>query len=129
METQRKEEPTLDFAKEAEDPYNSEDEKNTLLKLDALERQAHAGALFEDLRRHPAWKRVEEYMTNFMNQEQAKVFSDPDGDHRKVIFQVQGMMMLRNWIYAQSAIGQVASKGIADHFKAIAEEKKALGLE
>jgi|SRR5579864_1051327 len=119
----------MDFAKEAEDPYNTEEEKNTLMKLDALERQAHAGALFEDLRRHPAWKKVEEYINNYMQEENTKIFNDPDGDHRKVIFQVQGMTKLRNWIYAQSAIGQVASKAIADHFKAINEEKKALGLE
>ena len=119
----------MDFLKEAEDPYNTEEEKNTLLKLDALERQAHAGALFDDLRRHPAWKKIEEYMTNFMQEEQNRVFGDPDGDHRKVIFQVQGMLKLRNWIYAQSLAGQIASKGIQEHYKDIAEEKKALGLE
>ena len=119
----------MDFAEMAKDEFNTEDEKNALLKLDALERQAHSGALFDDLRRHPAWKKVEEYMNSFMHEEQNKVFNDPDGDHRKVIFQVQGMIKLRNWIYAQSLAGQIASKSIQDHFKTVQEEKNALGLE
>lgn len=119
----------MDYLKEAEDPYNTDDEKKTLLALDSLERQAHAGALFEDLRRHPAWQKVEEYMRNFMTESQNKVFADPDGDHRKVVFQVQGMIKLRNWIFAQSLAGQLASKGIADHFKAVEEEKRSMGIE
>lgn len=119
----------MDFAKEAEDPYNTPDETSILRQLDVLERQAHAGALFEDLRRHPAWMKVEEYMKNFIDEHQKKVFSDPDGDHRKIIFQVQGMVKLRNWIYAQSLAGQIASKAIATHFKSVDEEKRAMGLE
>lgn len=119
----------MDFEEMAKDEFNTDDEKQTLLQLANLEKQAHAGALFEDLRRHPAWQKVEEYMKNFMEEQNRAVFNDPDGDHRKVIFQVQGMIKLRNWIYMQSLAGQVASRGIAQHFKAIEEEKKALGLE
>jgi hypothetical protein len=119
----------MDFAEMAKDEFNTEDQKQILNQLDNLERQAHAGALFEDLRRHPAWKKVEEYIDNFMKESNNKIFADPDGDHRKVIFQVQGVVRLRNWINAQSLGGQIASKAIADHFKAINDEKKALGLE
>lgn len=119
----------VDFAKEAEDPYNTEEEKRILLQLDTLERQAHAGALFEDLRRHPAWHKVEEYMNNFIEQSQKKIFGDPDGDHKKAIFQVQGMITLRNWINAQSIAGQIASKAIADHLKTVQQEKEQLGIE
>jgi hypothetical protein len=119
----------MDFEELAKDPYNLPEETRIANQLANYEKQAHAGALFEDLRRHPAWQKVEEYMRNFMEEQNRLVFGDPDGDHRKVIFQVQGMIKLRNWIYAQSLAGQIASKGIADHFKAVAEEKKALGLE
>jgi hypothetical protein len=119
----------MDFAEMAKDEFNTDDEKSILTKLDVLERQAHAGALFEDLRRHPAWRKVEEYMNAVMDEYQKKVFSDPEGDHRKVIFQVHGMIKMRNWIYAQSLAGQIASRAIAEHFQAVTEEKKALGLE
>lgn len=119
----------MDFGEMAKDEFNTDDEKQTLLKLESLEKQAHAGALFEDLRRHPAWLKVEEYMKNFMEEQNKAIFNDPDGDHRKIIFQVQGMIRLRNWIYMHSLAGQIASKGIAEHFAAIAAEKKDLGLE
>jgi hypothetical protein len=119
----------MDFAEMAKDEFNTEDETKILLQLDNFERQAHAGALFEDLQRHPAWKKVEEYIDNFIKESNNKIFSDPDGDHRKAIFQVQGVVMLRNWINAQKLAGHIAAKGIAAHFKAISDEKKALGLE
>jgi len=119
----------MDFAEMAKDEYNTEEERKTLLNLDSLERQAHAGALFEDFKRHPAWKKVEEYIDGFIAEGQKAIFSDPDGDHRKMIFQVQGMVRIKNWINIQALAGQIASKGIADHFKEVAEEKKALGLE
>ena len=119
----------MDFKEMAADPYNNEEEVKILNQLDNFERQAHAGALFEDLQRHPAWKKVEEYIDNFIKESNAKIFSDPDGDHRKAIFQVQGVVMLRNWINAQKLAGHIAARGIAEHFKAVADEKKALGLE
>lgn len=119
----------VDFAKEAEDPFNSDEEKRILLQLDSLEKQAHIGALFEDLYRHPAWHKVEEYMDNFIEQSQKKIFGDPDGDHKKIIFQVQGMVTLKNWINAQRLAGQIASKTIADHLKTVQQEKEQLGIE
>lgn len=119
----------MDFAKEAADPYNTSEETKILHQLDSLERQAHVGALFEDLRRHPAWQKVEEYMNNQIEQGQKTIFSDPDGDHRKAIFKVQGIIMLRNWINAQSLAGQIASRAIAEHFKAVQDEKQSLGIE
>lgn len=119
----------MDFAKEAEDPYNTDEEKKILLQLDNFERQAHAGALFEDLRRHPAWQKVEEYMKAQIEESQKTIFSDPDGDHRKVIFQIQGIVKLRNWINAQVMAGNIASRGIAEHFKAVQQEKEQLGIE
>lgn len=119
----------MDFKEMASDEFNTEEEKKTLLQLDNLERAAHAGALFEDLKRHPAWRKVEEYMDNVIKESQAQIFNDPDGDHRKAIFQVQGMVKLRNWINAHSLAGQVAGKAIAEHFKAIEDERKALGME
>jgi hypothetical protein len=119
----------MDFQEMAKDEFNTEEETRTLLQLDNFERQAHTGALFEDLQRHPAWRKVEEYIDNFIKESNNKIFSDPDGDHRKAIFQVQGVIMLRNWINAQRLAGHIAAKGIADHFKAISDEKKALGLE
>lgn len=119
----------MDFAEMAKDEWNSEEETNILKRLDSFERQAHAGALFEDLKRHPAWKAVEEHIDSFIKEANNKIFSDPDGDHRKAIFQVQGVVMLRNWINAQSLAGQIAAKGIAEHFKAVSDERKNLGLE
>lgn len=119
----------MDFLKESEDPYNTADETAILRQLDSLEKQSHAGALFEDLRRHPAWMKVEEYMKNQIEESQNKIFSDPEGDHRKVIFQIQGIVKLRNWIHSQSLAGQIASKAIAEHFKAVAAERRSLGME
>jgi hypothetical protein len=119
----------MDFLGMSKDEFLSDDEKQTLVNLDGLERQAHAGALFEDLKRHPAWKAVEEYIDNFIKESQNKIFADADGDHRKVIFQIQGIVRLRNWINAQSLGGQIAAKAIAEHFRLISEEKKSLGLE
>lgn len=119
----------MDYLKAAEDPYNSEEEVKILRQLDGLEKQAHAGALFEDLKRHPAWHKVEEYMTNFITESQNTVFSDPDGDHKKIIFQVQGMVRLRNWINGQSLAGQIASRAINEYFKAVDEDKRSLGIE
>lgn len=119
----------MDFEKEAEDPYNTDDEKKTLLQLANFEKQAHAGALFEDLRRHPAFQKLEEYMKNQIEESQKVIFSDPDGDHRKVIFQIQGMIKVRNWIYAQCLAGQIASRGIQEHFKAVQADKAQLGIE
>jgi hypothetical protein len=118
----------MDFQEMAKDPYNLPEETKILQQLDSLERQAHAGALFEDLRRHPAWQKVEEYMKNYIEESQKKIFQDADGDHRKAIFQVQGMVQLRNWIHGQSLAGQIASRAIAEHFKAVAEEKRSLGI-
>lgn len=118
----------MDFQKEAEDPFNTQDERSILLQLDSLERQSHAGALFEDLKRHPAWRKVEEFMNTFMEESNKKLFNDPDGDHRKVIFQVQGMARLRNWINAQSLAGQIASRAMQEHYKSVEDEKKALGM-
>lgn len=119
----------MDFLEASKDEYNSEEETKILLQLDSFERQAHAGALFEDLKRHPAWKAVEAYMDNLIKEASAQIFNDPDGDHRKMIFQVQGLVKLRNWINAQSLAGQIAAKGIAEHYNAVASERKALGLE
>lgn len=117
------------FEEMSKDPYTSEEEVKILTQLDNFERQAHAGALYEDLQRHPAWRKVEEYIDNFIKEANNKIFSDPDGDHRKAIFQVQGIVMLRNWINAQKLAGQIAARGIAQHFKDISDEKKSLGLE
>lgn len=119
----------MDFGEMAKDPYNSSDETKILQQLESLEKQSHAGALFEDLRRHPAWQKVEEYMKNQIEESQNKIFSDPEGDHRKVIFQIQGIVKLRNWIHAQSLAGQIASRAISEHFKAIEDEKRSLGIE
>ena len=117
------------FLDASKDEYNTEEETKILLQLDSFERQAHAGALFEDLKRHPAWKAVEVYIDNFIKEANSNIFNDPDGDHRKLIFQVQGIVKLRNWINAQSLAGQIAGKAIADHYRTIAEERKSLGLE
>lgn len=119
----------MDFKEMAADPYNLPEEKKILNQLDSLEKQAHAGALFEDLRRHPAWQKIEEYMKNQIEESQNKIFADPEGDHRKVIFQIQGIVKLRNWIHSQSLAGQIASRAIAEHFKAVQEEKRSLGIE
>jgi len=119
----------MDFEKEAADPYNLPEETKILQQLSILEKQAHAGALFEDLRRHPAWQKIEEYMKHFIEESQSSIFKDPDGDHRKMIFQVQGMVRLRNWIHGQSLAGQIASKAIQEHFKAVEEDKRSLGIE
>lgn len=117
------------FQEMAKDEFNSEDETKILLQLDSFERQAHVGALFEDLQRHPAWRKVEDYIDTFIKESNNKIFSDPDGDHRKAIFQVQGIVMLRNWINAQKLAGNIAAKGITEHFKALSDEKRSLGLE
>jgi hypothetical protein len=119
----------MDFGEMAKDPYNLPEETKILQQLESLEKQAHSGALFEDLRRHPAWQKIEEYMKNFIEESQKTVFSDPDGDHRKVIFQVQGMIKMRNWIHAQSLAGQIASRAIQEHFNAVQAEKQQLGIE
>ena len=119
----------MDFEKEAQDPYNSDDEKKILLQLANFEKQSHAGALFEDLYRHPAWQKIEEYMKNQIEESQKVIFNDPDGDHRKVIFQIQGMVKLRNWINAQRLAGQIASKGIQEHFRAVEADKRSMGIE
>jgi len=119
----------MDFAEMAKDPYNLPDEAKILQQLDSLEKQAHTGALFEDLRRHPAWQKIEEYMKNAIEESQRTIFNDADGDHRKVIFQIQGMVKLRNWIHAQSLAGQIASKAIQEHFKAVEDDRRSLGIE
>lgn len=119
----------MDFEAMAKDPYNLPEETKIANQLANLEKAAHAGALFEDLKRHPAWQKVEQYMSNFIEESQSGIFKDPDGDHRKVIFQVQGMVRLRNWVNGQSLAGQVASRAISEHFKAVAEEKRSLGIE
>lgn len=119
----------MDFEKEAKDPYNLPEETKILNQLGSLEKQAHAGALFEDLRRHPAWQKVEQFMASQIDEAQKKIFNDPDGDHKKVIFQVQGLVKLRNWIHGQSLAGQIASRAISEHFKAVDEEKRSLGIE
>jgi hypothetical protein len=118
----------MDFEAAAKDEYNLPEETKILEQLANLEKQTHAGALFEDLRRHPAWQKIEEYMKNYIEESQKKIFSDPDGDHRKAIFQVQGMILLRNWIHGQSLAGQIASRAIQEHFKAVQEEKQQLGI-
>lgn len=117
------------FEELAQDPYNSADETRILYQLDSLEKQAHTGAIFEDLRRHPAWHKVEEYMNNTIQEGQKAIFNDADGDHRKAIFQVQGMVKLRNWINAQALAGQIASRAISEHFKSVQSEKEQLGIE
>ncbi|SRR5258708_4841690 len=117
------------FEEMSKDEYNTQEETQILKQLDVLEKQAHAGALFEDLRRHPAWQKIEEYMKNYIEESQKKIFQDADGDHRKAIFQVQGMVTLRNWIHGQSLAGQIASRTIQEHFKAVEADKESLGLQ
>jgi hypothetical protein len=119
----------MNFAEMAKDPYNSDEETRTLLQLENLESQAHTGALFEDLKRHPAYQKIENFMESFISDSKNTIFNDPDGDHRKTVYQVQGMVKLRNWINAQILGGNIASKAINDHFKSVAEEKKQLGIE
>lgn len=119
----------MDFKEMSNDPYNLPEETKILQQLDNLEKQAHAGALFEDLRRHPAWQKIEEYMNNFIKESESAIFRDADGDHRKAIFQVQGMIRLRNWIHGQSLAGQIASRAIAVHFKSVEDDKRSLGIE
>jgi hypothetical protein len=118
----------MDFKKLADDPYNSEDEKKILLQLESLETQAHSGALFEDLKRHPAYQKIERFMESFISDSKNTIFNDPDGDHRKIVYQVQGMVRLRNWINSQVLAGQIAAKGINDHFAAVQSEKEQLGI-
>jgi hypothetical protein len=118
----------MDFKAMAEDPYNLPEETKILKQLDNLEKQAHSGALFEDLHRHPAWQKIEEYMKNQIEESQKVIFGDPDGDHRKAIFQIQGMVKLRNWINAQRLAGQIASKAIQVHFKEVEAEKNMMGF-
>lgn len=118
----------MDFKQMSEDPYNTDEETKLLKALEAAEKQAHAGALFEDLRRHPAWMKVEEYMLAQIDEAKNKVFTDPDGDHRKVIFQIQGIVRLRNWIHGQSLAGQIASRAIKEHFQAVEDDKRSLGI-
>lgn len=119
----------MDFAEMAKDPYNTDDETKILKSLESFEKQAHSGALFEDLKRHPAWQKVEEYMKNQIEESQTKVFSDPDGDHRKIIFQIQGIVKLRNWVNAQILAGNIAARGITEHFKAVQAEREHLGMQ
>ena len=119
----------MDFAAEAKNEWNTQEETHILKQLDVLEKQAHAGALFEDLKRHPAWQKIEEYMKHSIEDAQKRIFSDPDGDHRKAIFQIQGMVKLRNWIHGQSLAGQIASRAIQEHFKAVESDKESLGLQ
>jgi hypothetical protein len=119
----------MDFEELAKDPYNLPEETKIANQLANLEKQAHAGALFEDLRRHPAWQKIEEYMKHFIEESQNSIFKDPDGDHRKLIFQVQGMVRLRNWIHGQSIAGQIASKAIQEHLLAVEQDKRSMGLE
>ena len=119
----------MDFAELAKDPYNSDEETKILLQLENLETQAHAGALFEDLKRHPAYQKIEHYMESFISDSKNTIFNDPDGDHRKTVYQVQGMVRLRNWINAQILAGNIASRAINEHFKAVQAEKKELGIE
>jgi hypothetical protein len=119
----------MDFGEMAKDEYNSDDEKKILLQLQNLEEQAHAGALFEDLKRHPAYQKLDRYMDSLMNDSKNTIFNDPDGDHRKIVYQIQGINKIRNWVNAQTLAGQIASKGITDHFKAVQDEKQQLGIE
>lgn len=119
----------MNFGEMAKDEFNSDDEKQILLRLEQFEGQAHAGALFEDLKRHPAYQKLERYMESFMAEAQNVIFSSPDGDHKKVVYQVQGMVKLRNWVNAQILAGNIASKGIATHFNAVKAEKEQLGIE
>jgi hypothetical protein len=119
----------MDFGEMAKDAYNTEDETKILLQLESLETQAHAGALFEDLKRHPAYQKMEKFMESFISDSKNTIFNDPDGDHKKTVYQVQGMVKLRNWINAQVLAGQIASKAINDHFKSVQQEKEQLGIE
>jgi len=117
------------FEEMAADPYNSDEEKKILSQLQNLEEQAHTGALFEDLKRHPAYQKLEKYMDSLMNDSKNTIFNDPDGDHRKIVYQIQGVNKIRNWVNAQMLAGQIASRGITDHFKAVQAEKEQLGIE
>ena len=117
------------FGEMAADEFNSEDETKILLQLENLEGQAHSGALFEDLKRHPAYQKIENYMDSFMNDSKNTIFNSPEGDHKKVVYQVQGMVRLRNWINAQVLAGNIASKAINEHFSAVKDEKEQLGIE
>jgi lipopolysaccharide biosynthesis regulator YciM len=119
----------MDFGEMAKDEFNSDEEKKILLQLENLEGQAHAGALFEDFKRHPAYAKFEKFMDSFINDSKNTIFNDPDGDHRKVVYQVQGMVRVRNFINAQILAGQIASKAINEHFVAVQEERKQLGIE
>jgi len=119
----------MNFGEMAKDEFNSSDETKILLQLEGLEGQAHAGALFEDFKRHPAYAKFEKFMDSFINDSKNTIFNDPDGDHRKVVYQVQGMVRVRNFINAQILAGQIASRAINDHFVAVQEEKKQLGIE
>ena len=119
----------MDFGEMAKDEFNSDEEKKILLQLENLEGQAHAGALFEDFKRHPAYAKFEKFMDSFINDSKNTIFNDPDGDHRKVVYQVQGMVRVRNFINAQVLAGQIASKAINQHFNAVQDEKKQLGIE
>ena len=119
----------MDFGEMAKDPYNCDEETKIFLQLENLEGQAHSGALFEDLKRHPAYQKIEKYMESFISDSKNTIFNDPDGDHRKTVYQVQGMVKLRNWINAQVLAGNIASKAINEHFKSVQEEKKQLGME
>jgi hypothetical protein len=117
------------FGEMAKDEYNTEDETKILLQLESLEGQAHTGALFEDLKRHPAYQKIENFMDSFMNDSKNTIFNNPDGDHKKVVYQVQGMVRLRNWINAQVLAGNIASRAINEHFSAVQKEKQDLGIE
>lgn len=119
----------MDFGEMAKDEYNTEEETKILQQLANLETQAHEGAMFEDLKRHPAYQKVERYMDSVISDSKNTIFNDPDGDHKKVVYQVQGLIKLRNWINGQVLAGNIAAKGINDHFKAVQAEKKALGIE
>lgn len=119
----------MDFGELAKDEYNSDDERHILLQLEQLEGQAHAGALFEDLKRHPAYQKLENYMESVISDSKNLIFNDPDGDHKKMIYQIQGMVKLRNWVNAQILAGQIASKGINQHFKSVQQEKEQLGIQ
>jgi hypothetical protein len=119
----------MDFEEMSKDPYNTDEETKILHQLANLETQAHEGALFEDLKRHPAFQKLERYMDSVISDSKNTIFNDPDGDHKKVVYQVQGLVKLRNWVNAQVLAGQIASKGINEHFKAVQEEKKQLGIE
>jgi hypothetical protein len=119
----------MDFNEMAKDEYNSAEETQILHQLATMEEQSHAGALFEDMKRHPAYQKLERYMESFISDSKNTIFNDPEGDHRKMIFQVQGMIRVRNWVNAQILAGHIASKGIKTHFDAVQEEKQQLGIE